>query len=138
MNVEIIITDIFKREAKRLIKKYHSLKSELTSFEESLTNNPYQGILIAENVYKIRVAVKSKGKGKSSGLRVITYLHLVKREDEGLSAFLLSIYDKSDIENLSEHQIEKMVSSIKFEFNVEEIKQKEKLDGHGNEGDSTE
>ena len=48
MNVEIIITDIFKREAKKLIKKYRSLKSELVSFEESLTNNPQQGTLLTK------------------------------------------------------------------------------------------
>jgi mRNA-degrading endonuclease RelE of RelBE toxin-antitoxin system len=138
MNVEIIITDIFKREAKRLIKKYHSLKSELDSFEESLTNNPQQGTLIAENVYKIRLAVKSKGKGKSGGLRIITYLHLVKKEDGNLLAYLLSIYDKSDLENLPEHLIEKMVSNIQAEFHVNEIDQKEQPEVPDNEDDSTE
>ncbi len=50
MNVEIITTDIFVREAKGLIKKYHSLKAELVAFEDSLSNNPKQGTLITENV----------------------------------------------------------------------------------------
>jgi mRNA-degrading endonuclease RelE of RelBE toxin-antitoxin system len=138
MNVEIIVTEIFKREAKRLIKKYHSLKSELDSFEESLTNAPQQGTLIAENVYKIRLAVKSKGKGKSGGLRIITYLRLVKEEDGNVFIYLLSIYDKSDFENLPEHQIEKMVSNIQAEFRIEETDQEEQPEPPTNEDDSTE
>ena len=135
MNVEIIITDIFKREAKKLIKKYHSLKSELVSFEESLTNNPRQGTLIAENVYKIRLAVKSKGKGKSGGLRIITYLRLLKKEDGNIIAYLLSIYDKSDLENLPEYQIEKMVSNIQAVFCVDEVDQEKQPETSENEDD---
>ena len=68
----------------------------MVAFEESLTENPTQGTLITENVYKIRLAVKSKGKGKSGGLRIITFLHLVKEEDGQIQAYLLSIYDKSE------------------------------------------
>jgi len=135
MNVEIVITDIFKREAKKLIKKYHSLKSELVSFEESLTNNPRQGTLIAENVYKIRLAVKSKGKGKSGGLRIITYLRLLKKEDGNIIAYLLSIYDKSDLENLPEYQIEKMVSNIQAVFCVDEVDQEKQPETSENEDD---
>lgn len=138
MNVEIITTDIFKREAKRLIKKYHSLKSELATFEESLTNNPHQGILITENVYKIRLAVKSKGKGKSGGLRIITYLHLIKDEDGKILAYLLSIYDKSEFENLPDYQIEKMVSNIQSEFEVNENNQEVPTKKPEDEDDSTE
>ena len=68
----------------------------MVAFEESLSENPTQGTLITENVYKIRLAVKSKGKGKSGGLRIITFLHLVKEEDGQIQAYLLSIYDKSE------------------------------------------
>ena len=134
MNVEIITTDIFVREAKRLIRKYHSLKNELVAFEESLSENPTQGTLITENVYKIRLAVKSKGKGKSGGLRIITFLHLVKEENGQIQAYLLSIYDKSEFENLPDHQIQKMVTSIKSEFEANIINQEEiKEDPENNE-----
>jgi hypothetical protein len=134
MNVKIITTDIFVRDAKRLIKKYHSLKNELVAFEESLSENPTQGTLITENVYKIRLAVKSKGKGKSGGLRIITFLHLLKEEDGQIQAYLLSIYDKSEFENLPDHQIQKMVTSIKSEFEAKIINQEEiKEDPENNE-----
>jgi len=74
MNVNIIPTKPFEREAKPLIKKYTSLKSELAELGNELSQNPYIGDKITENTYKIRLAVKSKGKGKSGGLRVITFV----------------------------------------------------------------
>jgi mRNA-degrading endonuclease RelE of RelBE toxin-antitoxin system len=68
MNCRIIVVDDFKRDAKKLLKKYLSLKDELAALQEQLLQNPRMGTLIHENVYKIRLAVKSKGKGKSGGL----------------------------------------------------------------------
>ncbi len=126
MNVEIIVTETFRREAKKLIKKYPSLKNELSIFEDSLIKKPDQGKLILENVYKIRIAVKSKGKGKSGGLRVITYLIITKKDDERIQVFLLSIYDKSDIENLPEPQINKIISDLQKEFQESEAKEQSK------------
>jgi len=66
------------------IKKYRSLKDELKGLSEELESNPRKGALIGEDTYKIRVAVKSKGKGKSGGMRIITYVHFeVKEGDKG-------------------------------------------------------
>lgn len=62
MNCKIIAIDDFKRDAKKLLKKYSSLKSELEELQEQLFENPRMGMLIFENTYKIRLAVKSKGK----------------------------------------------------------------------------
>ena len=44
MSYEIILSDIFNKEAKRLIKKYPSLKSELEELGQLLTENPRQGV----------------------------------------------------------------------------------------------
>ena len=57
MNVNIIPTPNFKREAKKLLKKYRSLKGELTELTTELISDPRKGTRIKENVYKIRVAV---------------------------------------------------------------------------------
>lgn len=76
MSSKVVVTPNFQREAKKLKKKYHSLKKELKGLVESLEQNPEQGTLITENVYKLRLTIKSKGKGKSDGARVITYLLL--------------------------------------------------------------
>jgi len=88
MNYKVVPTPRFKRQAKKLLKKYSSLHAELQAFEQDLMTNPSQGQSLGQNAYKIRVAVKSKGKGKSGGLRVITYL--ITEEEE---IYLLTIYD---------------------------------------------
>ena len=61
MSYEIIAIPNFKREIKKLAKKYPSFKLE------SLQVEPAQGIPLGNNCYKIRMAITSKGKGKSGG-----------------------------------------------------------------------
>lgn len=72
MKIEIIATPTFAREFKRLKKKYSSLPEDLAAFETELLMNPGTGIDLGGNIRKARVAVKSKSKGKSGGVRVIT------------------------------------------------------------------
>lgn len=52
MTCEIIPILPFQRQAKRLIKKFPSLKSQLLNLIESLKTSPMQGILLADNCYK--------------------------------------------------------------------------------------
>ena len=100
----------FERQAKKLIKKYRSLKAELATLIEQLEDKPMQGTDLGNGVYKIRLTIASKGKGKSGGARVITCVRVVQEK-----VYLISIYDKSQLENLSKEQ-------------VLELLQKEKLD----------
>jgi mRNA-degrading endonuclease RelE of RelBE toxin-antitoxin system len=72
MSYKIIAVPTFSKEAKKLAKKYHSLKSELEIIFASLEINPIQGTSLGNNCYKIRIAISSKGKGKSGGARLIT------------------------------------------------------------------
>jgi hypothetical protein len=65
MNYSILPTHRFGKELKRLVKKFPSLKIEFKELIEELTKNPQAGIFIGNNCYKIRVAIESKGKGKS-------------------------------------------------------------------------
>lgn len=118
MKISVLTTDNFRKEAKKLIKKYHSLKNELIEFSAGLELNPKQGILITDNTYKIRLAVKSKGKGKSGGIRIITYLHIEVSADE-TEVYLLSIYDKSDYENISDKILKQLINSIEDDINNE-------------------
>jgi hypothetical protein len=123
MNCKIIPIDNFRREAKKLVKKFPSLKSELEVLHNNLLENPRLGTLIHENIYKIRLAVKSKGKGKSGGLRVITYtveVNLTIDENESeFTVFLVSIYDKSDQANISEKELKGFIEEINDELNNE-------------------
>ena len=97
----------FRRQAKKLIKKYPSLKNELAELGNQLSTDPTTGTALGNNCYKIRLAIDSKGKGKSGGARVITHFYIA--ED---TIFLLSIYDKSDQENISDSQIKELLKLI--------------------------
>lgn len=107
MNYEVIITPQFSKEAKKLLKKHRSLLNDLQNLIASLEERPTQGSQIQENCYKIRMAITSKGKGKSSGARVITWVHLI-----GEKVFLLSIYDKSEKENIALSHLNTLVDMV--------------------------
>ena len=97
MKVEVRITKSFKRQAKKLLKKYASLSSELNDLQELLKENPELGIKLGNNSFKIRIKVKSKGRGKSAGLRTITYVEneivavIEQDEDNKITVNLISI-----------------------------------------------
>ncbi len=97
----------FRKEAKKLIKKYPSLKNELEELGNRLSDDPTTGTALGNNCFKIRLAINSKGKGKSGGARVITHFYV----SEGM-IFLLSIFDKSIRENISDSQIKALLKMI--------------------------
>lgn len=125
MSVQVIITKRFKREAKKLLKKYRSLRQELEELSTKLIQNPLEGIEITENTFKIRLAVKSKGKGKSGGMRVITYVYEVNKELEVIDIYLLSIYDKSEYSTVSEKILKDIITEIEREYTEEEERNSE-------------
>lgn len=107
MSYNIIAVPTFRKELKKLAKKYHSLKTDLVALLESLEENPVQGISLGRNCYKIRLAISSKDKGKSGGARVITNFVIAEE-----TVYLLSIYDKSDKENLSDKELNELLKFV--------------------------
>ncbi len=97
----------FRKEAKGLIKKYPSLKNELAELGNSLSNEPHQGVSLGSNCYKIRLAIASKGKGKSGGARIITYVYISAK-----TVYLLSLYDKSEKETISDKELKDLINEI--------------------------
>ncbi len=97
MSFDIIPTPNFSKELKRLAKKYPSLKEDIFKLTQNLKENPFQGNELFKSCYKIRFIIKSKGRGKSGGGRLIT--HIVISQNK---VFLLHIYDKSEKENVSD------------------------------------
>jgi mRNA-degrading endonuclease RelE of RelBE toxin-antitoxin system len=91
MNYRIKPTSLFEKQVKRLSRKYPSLKQDLSQLVEKLKLNPEEGTPLGKGFYKIRIAIESKGQGKSGGARVITFLI----SDE-YTILLTSIYDKSE------------------------------------------
>ena len=107
MNYSVKSIEVFERQAKKLIKKYPSLKSELSELTQELKQDPSQGISLGKNCYKIRLALKSKRKGKSGGARVITNILVSKN-----IVYLLFIYDKSDKDNLTNGELEDLLQHV--------------------------
>lgn len=103
MSYKISSIPLFDKQAKRLAKKYPSLRSDLIVLIESLVDNPEQGVALGNNFYKIRLAITSKGKGKSGGARVITYLKVT-----ATTVLLTSIYDKSKKNTITDKELEQI------------------------------
>ena len=107
MTYNIIAVPTFRKELKKLAKKYHSLKSDLRVLFETLETNPTQGTNLGNNCYKIRLAIASKGKGKSGGARLITNFVITDA-----TVYLLTIYDKSDKENLTNKELNELLKYV--------------------------
>jgi mRNA-degrading endonuclease RelE of RelBE toxin-antitoxin system len=110
MNFEIVFSDNFLREIKKLSKKYKSMKNDFEVFLDELENNPLQGDSLGKDCYKVRMAITSKQKGKSGGARVITCVKIVKEK-----VILLSIYDKKEQDSISDKEIDKLLKHIDFD-----------------------
>lgn len=78
--MKIRISDEFKTAYKRLKKKHKSLEADFEALLLSLQKNPFQGVEIHENIWKIRLNITSKGRGKSGGARVIVRIRIVMDE----------------------------------------------------------
>ncbi|MDA3778722.1 MAG: type II toxin-antitoxin system RelE/ParE family toxin [Bacteroidales bacterium] len=107
MNYNILTISPFDKQLKRLAKKYPSLKHEFALLIESLEQDPQQGIPLGKNCYKIRIAIASKGKGKSGGARVITNFVITDN-----TVYLIAIYDKSEKENLTDKELIELLENI--------------------------
>ena len=103
MNCNVRPGKKFLKEFKRLYKHYKSLKGDVDALVVSLKDNPTQGADLGGGIRKVRMAITSKGKGKSGGARVITLTVLVSVTD--LDVWLLTLYDKSERETITDSEI---------------------------------
>ncbi len=108
MKYNVLSIPPFDRQLKILAKKYPSLKTEYNALINDLEQEPQKGTPIGKSCYKIRLAIASKGKGKSGGARVITHFYV-----ENKSVFLLSIYDKSEQVDISDKELKELLLIIK-------------------------
>ncbi|SDE63722.1 hypothetical protein SAMN04487996_10687 [Dyadobacter soli] len=107
MSYFVRTTQRFETEFKQLSKKYPSLSKEVFELILFLESNPTHGIPLGLGCYKLRLAIKSKGKGKSGGARVITYVQVTSK-----SVRLLSIYDKSELDSIKISELRELVSKL--------------------------
>lgn len=111
MIVSIVASKEFSRQAKRLAKKYRSFVSDFSLFKKSIENNPYQGTDLGGGKRKIRMAIASKGKGKSGGVRVITF-NVEYVDPEEVIVHLITIYDKQEMSNVSDAYIDQIIRGL--------------------------
>ena len=109
MNYSIKTIPSFDKQLKKLVKKYPSFKEEFLIFVKSLYKNPKQGTGIGNHCYKIRIAIQSKGKGKSGGARIISCIFIQEE-----TIYLISVYDKAAIENITDSELKKLIQEIDF------------------------
>jgi mRNA-degrading endonuclease RelE of RelBE toxin-antitoxin system len=107
MNFKIESIPPFSRQLKRLAKKYPSIGKDLAELGNDLLENPTKGIPLGNDCYKIKLQISSKGKGKSAGARVITWVRIVEE-----IIFLLTIFDKSDMENISDKELKSLLNYL--------------------------
>ena len=112
MSFKVSTTEEFERDAKTLQKRHRSLKNDLKDLIISLEENPFQGVELSPGIRKVRMAITSKGKGKSGGARVVTYT-VVTAEMEG-KVYLMSIYDKSDFSSVDLSVLKEIVKGLEL------------------------
>ena len=102
----------FDKSLKRLSRKFPSLKVEYADFIEKTERENVQGLSLGNGFYKARLSVQSKGKGKSGGLRIISYKEVIYKLDE-TEIILVAIYDKSDLSSVDRRYLELLVTKYK-------------------------
>ena len=103
-------THEFKRQLKRLSKRYLSLLDDLNVLQHELMKDPNIGVSLGGGKRKIRLGVKSKGGGKSGGMRIISLNIIVNTTDTQVN--LITIYDKSEIPNVSDDYIDSIIKEL--------------------------
>jgi len=107
MGYRVSPTKDFLNELKPLLKRYPSLRGELEEFGGQLVLEPTKGIGIGKGCFKVRLAIRSKGKGKSGGARVITCVVAVREV-----VYLISIFDKADKGSITNDRLKELLSEL--------------------------
>ena len=104
--LEIVEQPLYVKSFKKLSKKFKNIDKDIDTFLAAIRTKNDLGTELKPNVYKVRIANSNKNKGKSAGYRLLTYVALVENK-----LHLLYIYDKSSIGNLTESEVDAMISS---------------------------
>jgi len=84
--------------------------ADLHELEQNLISNPRQGVDLGRGLYKVRLAIKSKNKGKSGGYRIITYL--ISDSKEEITINMLTLYDKADESSINKQYLLKLIEEL--------------------------
>lgn len=107
--MKVKISEEFRSAYKRLKKRHKSLEADFERLLASLLEDPLQGVELEGGARKVRLAIASKGRGKSGGARVIIRVRFIADELQ-----LLYIYDKADFENISDSFLRDVMKRMEF------------------------
>ncbi len=108
MNYKVFSIKEFDKQFKVLVKKYPSLKGQLNLLADKLSISPAVGIALGHNCYKIKIPIKSKGRGKRGGARIITFIKISEE-----TVYLISIYDKSEQSDIPSIELKRLIQQLK-------------------------
>ena len=107
--MKVKISEEFRSAYKRVKKRHKSLEADFERLLASLLEDPLQGVELEGGARKVRLAITSKGRGKSGGARVIIRVRFIADELQ-----LLYIYDKADFENISDSYLRDVMKRMEF------------------------
>ena len=82
----------------------------MEKLESDLLKNPDLGDVFVKSARKIRLAIKSKNRGKSGGARVIAFNNVIYEISEH-RIIMVTIYDKADRGNISDKEVISILKS---------------------------
>lgn len=100
-------SETYKHSKKQLKKRFRNIDRDITAYLLSLTSIDDLGVSLGDGIYKARIANSDKNKGKSSGYRLITLVQVIES-----NLYLIYVYDKSDLENITEKELDEMVREL--------------------------
>ena len=110
MSWQIKVAHYFARNLKKLSKKHRSIHNDYELLLKTLNDTPEIGThWFTHNdnkISKYRLNISGKKAGKSSGARVIYY-----KIDKNFVIWLLAIYDKSVMANISKNTVIDIIES---------------------------
>jgi mRNA-degrading endonuclease RelE of RelBE toxin-antitoxin system len=112
MNYSVIPSPTFKRNIKKLKKRYPAIVEDIRRYSTGLQVGNFSGIIVKQlngEIYKDRIKNTSLQKGKSGGFRIVYYATIVEKE-----VYLLSIYSKTDKANIDIVAIQKAMQEMGF------------------------
>ena len=110
MNYDFRPSPDFIKGVKTLSRRYPSLKTDLEALRKSLEDNPFQGVDLGGGLRKVRMNIKSKGRGMSGGARVITCNVIISQRD--MVIVLVYIYDKADASSVKNDAMRDIVKEM--------------------------
>ena len=99
-------TSQFDKESRRLIRKYRSLRAELSRLRDELHRGERPGVRLSGTGYatfKTRMPNRSARRGKSGGFRVIYQIR------SGQLVLLLIIYSKTERADIPDDEVRRLL-----------------------------